>query len=54
MPIQKRMQQINFTENFEDAGNATMFFFVEEVRETILEFLQKTVKLIVNAFHKFI
>ena len=54
MPIQKRMQQINFTENFEHDGNVTMFFVVEEVRETILEFLQKSVKRILNAFHKFI
>ena len=38
------IQQINFTGNLECAGNT--FFIVEEVKETILEFSQGTVKVL--------
>ena len=41
----KLIQQINFTWNLarEEKGNATMFFIIEEVKETILNFSQGTV-----------
>ena len=38
----KAMQQINLTGNLDWAGN-TMFFIIEEVIETILDFSQGTV-----------
>ena len=34
----KAIQQINFTGNLDCAGNTTMFFIIEEVKETILDF----------------
>ena len=44
----KAIQQINFTRNLnrgEDVNdNAIMFFIIEEVKETILDFSQRTVK----------
>ena len=38
------IQQINFTANLDRAGNATMFFIIEESWETVLDFFQGTVK----------
>ena len=38
------IQQINFTENLDRAGNAKMFFIIEEAKETVLDFSQGTVK----------
>ena len=35
------MQKINFIENLE--VNATMFFILEKVKETIFDFLRRTV-----------
>ena len=32
------IQQINFTANFDRAGNTTMFFIIEEAKETVLDF----------------
>ena len=40
------IQQINFTGNLKLAGNATMCFIVEEVKETILDFSQGTVRVL--------
>ena len=44
----KAMQQINFTRNLNQQGNAntTMFFIIEEAKETILDFSQGTVKVL--------
>ena len=39
----QKMQQINFTANLDRAGNTTMFFIIEEAKETILDYSQKTV-----------
>ena len=39
----KAMQQINFTENPEN--NAAIFFVIREAKETVLDFLEETVKL---------
>ena len=40
------MQQINFTENLDQAACAKMFFIIEEAKETILDFLQGIVKVL--------
>ena len=40
------IQQINFTANLDRAGNTTMFFIIEEAKETIFEFSQGTVKVL--------
>ena len=38
----RAIQQINFTANLDRAGNTTMFFIIEEAKETVLEFLKET------------
>ena len=40
----RAIQQINFTANLHRAGNTTIFFIIEEAKETIFEFSQGTVK----------
>ena len=40
------IQQINFTANLDRAGNTTMFFIIEEVKEIVLDFSQGTVKVL--------
>ena len=40
------IQQINFTENLDRAGNTTMFFIFEEAKETVLDLSQGTVKVV--------
>ena len=42
----KAIQQINFTANLDRAGNTTMFFIIEEAKETVLDFSQETVKVL--------
>ena len=42
----KTIQQINFFANLDRAGNTTMFFIIEEAKQTILDFLQGTVKVL--------
>ena len=42
----KSIQQINFTTNLARVGNTTMFFVIEEVKETLFEFLQGTLKVL--------
>ena len=39
----KAIQQINFTGNLDRAAGATMFFIIEEAKETVLDFAQGTV-----------
>ena len=41
----RAIQQINFTANLDRAGNTTMFFIIEETKETVLDFSQGTVKI---------
>ena len=41
----KTMQQINFTGHLDRAGNKTKFFIIKEVKETILDFSQGTVRM---------
>ena len=40
------MQQINFTGNLYRAEGGTMFFIIEEVKETVLDFSKGTVKVL--------
>ena len=40
----KAIQQINFTGNLNQRGGAKMLSIIEEVKETILNFSQRTVK----------
>ena len=42
----KAIQQISFIENLDREGNTTIFFIIEEVKETILDFSQGTVKVL--------
>ena len=42
----KAIQQISFTANLYREGNTTMFFFIEETKENILDFSQGTVKVL--------
>ena len=38
--------QINFTGNLDRAEGSTMFFVVEEAKETVLDFSKRTVKVL--------
>ena len=42
----RAIQQINFTANLDRDGNTTMFFIIEEAKETALDFSQGTVKVL--------
>ena len=42
----REIQQMNFTANLDRAGNTTMFFIIEEAKETALDFSQGTVKVL--------
>ena len=42
----RAIQQTNFTGNLDRAGNTTMFFIIEEAKETVFEFSQGTVKVL--------
>ena len=42
----KGINQINFTANLDQDGNTTMFFLIEETKETILGFSQRTIKVL--------
>ena len=42
----KAIKQINFTANLDRAGNTRFYFILEEVKETIFEFSQGTVKVL--------
>ena len=42
----KAIQQINFTANLDRRGNSTMFFIIEEAKETVFEFSLGTVKVL--------
>ena len=46
----KAIQQINFTANLDRPGNTRLYFILEEVKETIFEFLQGTVKVLEMRF----
>ena len=42
----RAIEQINFTANLDRDGNTTVFFIIEEAKETVLNFLQGTVKVL--------
>ena len=42
----RTIQQINFTANLDRPGNTTIFFIIEEAKETVLDFSQGTVKVL--------
>ena len=42
----RAIQQINFTANLNRAGKTTIFFIVEEAKETVLDFSQRTAKVL--------
>ena len=42
----KAIQKINFIRNSEQQGNIQMFFMIEEVKETVLDFSKGTVKVL--------
>ena len=43
------IQQINFTANLDRTGDTTMFFIIEEAKETFLDFLTRNCKSFVHA-----
>ena len=42
----KAIQQVNFTANLDRARNTRIYFALEEVKETVLDFSQRTVKVL--------
>ena len=40
----KAIQKINFTANLDRTGDTRIFFIIEEAKETVLDFLQGTVR----------
>ena len=42
----KAIQQTNFTGNLDRAGNTRVYFILKEVKETVLDFSQGTVKVL--------
>ena len=42
----RAVQQINFTANLDRDGNKTMFFIIEEAKETVFDFSQGTAKVL--------
>ena len=42
----RAIQQINLTANLHTAGNTRIYFILEEVKETILDFAQGTAKVL--------
>ena len=42
----RAIQQINFTADLDRAGNTRIYFILEEAKKTILNFAQRTVKVL--------
>ena len=42
----RAIRQINFTANLDTAGNTRFYFILEEAKETILDFSQRTIKVL--------
>ena len=47
----RAIQQIIFTANLDRTGNTTMFFIIEEVKETMLDFSQGIENVLCIQFH---
>ena len=52
-PDPKAIQQINVTANLDRAGNTRFYFILEEVKETVFEFSQETVKVLWMQFFEY-
>ena len=46
----RTIQQINFTGNLDRAGNTRIYFIVEEASETVMDFSQETVKVLLICY----
>ena len=46
----KAIEQINFTAYLDTAGNTRLYFILEEAKEPISEFSQRTVKVLLMRF----
>ena len=46
MLTQEQFNKLIFTTNLDRDGNATMFFIIEEAKETVSDFSQGTVKVL--------
>ena len=44
--IQKQYGKFNFTASLDPGGQTTMFFILEEAKETVLDFSQGTVRVL--------
>ena len=44
----RAIQQINFTANLDEDGNTRTYFILEEAKETVLDFSQGTVKVLLK------
>ena len=42
----KAIQEIDFTANLDRDGDITMFFIIEEMKESIIDFSQGTIKVL--------
>ena len=47
----KAIQQINFTANLDRENNTRFYFILEELKETVFEYSQGTVKFLCIQFH---
>ena len=47
----RAISQVNFTANLDRERNTTMFFIIEQAKETVFEFSQGTVKVLYMQFH---
>ena len=48
----RAIQQINFTANLDRDDGATIFFIIEQAKETVFEFSQGSVKVLRMQFHR--
>ena len=49
----RAIQQISFTADLDRVGNTTMFFIIEETKETVLDLSQGTVKVLLFNFYQY-
>ena len=44
------IQQINFKANLDRAGNTRIYFILEEAKETVLDFFERTLKVLLMRY----
>ena len=44
----RAIQQINFTANLDRVGNTRIYFILEQAKETVLDFSQRTAQVLQN------